>query len=183
MTVKFVLGPNREPIPNNNMKQEIEHALKTCATAGFYNTLNKIYNTENHFNTFFGNETYKFLQDVSQLANSPHDAIEVMGGIHSDTGHNTMVLQFSPSTGPAHYPMYVRDFYIRFQIKLASPRKLRVLNPFMVYHFLVLVPQLMYLETKPPGIIHFLTGLDKHDDNIYNCIPLFNNQYFGLRIA
>jgi len=140
---------------NKNKQPEIIEALLKCTSEeSYYCWLNMIYNNEHHFyNNSYAYDTWQFLREVSQIANSPNDKLIVMGGIHSDTGHTSGLVLHQINNKSQPYGAFVSDSYIRFSIKLKSPRKLSVLNESQIFHFLTNVPSVLWTPHKSGNIL------------------------------
>ena len=153
--IEFVEGPHREPAMSGKEKALIEEVLKECSKDdNYYFWLNLIYNNAEHFFTSYHSlHIPTFLREISMIANSSKDKIQVMGGKHSDTGHTSTIVLFQNSPRSAPQPSFVSDEYIRFTIKLAAPRKLSALNENSVFHFLVDVPSLLWTGSNTKGTV------------------------------
>lgn len=128
---------------DENKHEEISEALKNCTSGdSYYYFLNMIYNNFYHFNNnSYAYDTQQFLTEISNIANSRNDTLKVMGGIHSDDGHSSsLIINENNSVN-----QFVSDTYIRFTIKLKSPKRLFVLNESQVFHFLVNVPKINWI--------------------------------------
>lgn len=167
--IEFVEGPHREPAMKGKAKEFIEDILRNCdKDDSYYFWLNMIYNNAEHFS----NQNHAlyiptFLRELSMLANSTKDKIQIMGGKHFDTGHTSGIVLFQNGPRSAPYASFVSDEYIRFTVKLSAPRKLSSLNEYMVFHFLIDVPTLLW------------TGAYKHGTVILRNIPYTFTQEQG----
>ena len=150
MTIEFREFANHKLEKKHH--EEIQAALLNCLENTYYHWLNLVYNNSHHFNNMSYNyDITKLLKEIHQIANSPGDKLVVMGGIHKDTGHSSSLVLYNPKAGArgasglnGARDAYVSDTYIRFSIELKSPRKLSVLIPGQIFHFLVNNPNIQW---------------------------------------
>ena len=157
-------------------QEEIRQSLLNCLENTYYHWLNLVYNNGYHFNNISYNyDINRLLREIHQIANSPGDKLIVMGGIHKDTGHSSSLVLYNPKARGASgargvrdangaRDAYVSDTYIRFTISLKSDRKLSVLIPDQIFHFLVNNP-----------IIHW-TSHNTGAFFVYNIPPQFDQE-------
>jgi hypothetical protein len=167
MTIEFIKFANHTL--EKRYHGDIKEALLNCLNDNtYYHWLNIVYNNSNHFNNMSYNyDITKLLKEVHQIANSPGDKLVVMGGIHQDTGHSSSLVLYNPSakrTASGARDAYVSDTYIRFRIELKSPRKLSVLIPGQIFHFLVNNPIIQWTSHNTGTFF------------VYNIPPEFNQE-------
>jgi hypothetical protein len=139
---------------NHKMEKRKEELIKDSLINCFkddsrYYWLNMIYNNSQHFsNSSYASNTWQFLKELSMIANSINDKVIIMGGIHKDTGHTSGLILHQPHRNSISHGAFVTDSYIRFIIKLKSPRKLSMLNDTQVFHFLVELPEVLWTPSK-----------------------------------
>jgi hypothetical protein len=139
------------------LRPNVKDSLQNCLNEeSVYYWLNTIYNNVNHFyNNAYNYDTYLFLKEISQIANSPQDKLVVMGGIHADTGHTSGLILHQITKTAQPFGSFVSDSYVRFRIKYKSPRRQFVLNEYQIFHFLVDVPTVSWLsQNKGTIFVH-----------------------------
>ena len=132
-----------------NKQENIRDALVNCTNVeSFFCWLNMIYNNQSHFyNPSYSYDTHVFLKEIAMICASPTDKLVVLGGVHSCTGHQSglVLYQKTKNKNMGAINTFVSDTYIRFTIKLQRQKRLFVLNETQVFHFLVDVPNVIWI--------------------------------------
>lgn len=174
MTIEFREFANHKLEKKHH--EEIKGALLNCLDNTYYHWLNIVYNNSYHFNNMSYNyDISKFLKEVHQIANSPGDKLVVMGGIHQDTGHSSSLILYNPNvkrTARDARDAYVSDTYIRFAIELKSPRKLSVLMPGQIYHFLVNNPIIQWTSHNTGTLFIYNIPVNFDEENAKKLFPI-----------
>jgi hypothetical protein len=164
-----------------NKQPEIKEALLNCnLDESYYCWLNMIYNNSQHFfNSAYSYDTWQFLKEISMIANSPTDKLIVLGGIHQDSGHQSEFIVYQNQNQKKYTNTFVSDSYIRFNIKLEKHKRLHVLNESQIFHFLVDVPQLLWIpgnEKKGNILLYNIpTNFDDQTSKMY--FPKVNSTF------
>lgn len=169
---------------------DIKNALLNCLDNTYFHWLNIIYNNSRHFNNMSYNyDINKFLKEIHQIANSPNDKLVVMGGIHTDTGHASSLILYNPKSNVRKAlekdvgNTYVSDTYIRFSIELKSPRRLSVLIPGQIYHFLVNNPSILWTSHKTGIFFIYNVPVNFDQETANKLFPIDNFNRPIIRLA
>lgn len=142
--IEFVVGPNGQKISD---KEKVA-ITKMLSPASFAWNVNEIYNNVHHFSSHKAYETKTFLDEVKYIANHKHHKLIVMGGIHQDPyGHTSgMIGQYTLYND--FFPAITKDTYVRFKIQQDERymKMLHALDSFVVFHYLVDVPEIVKLQ-------------------------------------
>lgn len=137
--IDFQPGSHGEVITDDE-KNYIVDALKEGSHSQHINAL---YNNYHHMqmDTPLYTDNFNvlhFLDDIYTISKSSIDTLIVRGGIHSNYHATGIFGQYN--THGEFQPLFVKDTYIQFEIKLKYPKKLRILHPNTKYHFLIYQP-------------------------------------------
>lgn len=176
MTIEFREFANHKLEKKHH--EDIQGALLNCLENTYYHWLNIVYNNSHHFNNMSYNyDINKMLKEVHQIANSPGDKLVVMGGIHQDTGHSSSLVLYNPNAKRASgangaRDAYVSDTYIRFAIELKSPRKLSVLIPGQIFHFLVNNPIIQWTSHNTGAFFIYNIPVNFDEESAKKLFPI-----------
>lgn len=139
MAIKFIAGPNGQPVASPKEQQIIQDMIKTCYNNGSFSYhLNELYNNMFHFGASCNiYDIYDHLYNLQRIANMNNDdcTVHIMGSVHCDPGHVSGLM----------YNGLVKDYYIRFYV---TCKNYNITSPNLVsnqiYHFLVSFPEHIY---------------------------------------